>query len=255
MASPNPLEAVEVYDPNLGQAVGLEIASVHAGITAPRSSTTVNCWCWAAGPWASLRKRILPQWSSHEVARSLAVEAIVPLQVAMLFPRVHHGVNLIDDNGTQRLMISGGHSEEKCSCCRGNLYAGGAPGLGTMEAGTDMPDARYGHAAVTLEDGTILVAGGADRIYDPESRPIAARRDAHRYVGLIDQWLPLANQMSSRRVHGHVGFLDEGCFFVGGDSLVGRPTPHTNAERFLIDSARFDPYGILGPRPWHRDHR
>ncbi|MBF95096.1 MAG: hypothetical protein CMH58_08055 [Myxococcales bacterium] len=246
---PEPAQAVEVYDPNLGQAVGLEIAS------GPR-------WDHSATVFDNGQLLVLGGWTLGEpeeegdpppvvVARGGEVfsgQAIVPLQVAMLFPRVHHGVNLIDDNGTQRLMISGGHSEENVHVAVEIFTPGGAPGLGTMEAGTDMPDARYGHAAVTLDDGTILVAGGADRIYDPESGPIAARRDAHRYVGLIDQWLPLANQMSSRRVHGHVGFLDEGCFFVGGDSLVGRPTPHTNAERFLIDSARFDPYGLLGPR-------
>lgn len=246
---PEPAQAVEVYDPNLGQAVGLEIAS------GPR-------WNHSATVFDNGQVLVLGGWTLGEpeeeddpppviVSRTGEVfsgQAIVPLQVSMLYPRVDHAVNLIVEDEVQKLMISGGYSEESVHASVEIFTPGGAPGLGSIVAGRDMPDARYGHGAITLEDGTILVAGGADRAYDPEMGPVAARRDASRYVGLIDQWLPLANRMSSRRYKGHIGWTEEGAFFVGGDSLVGRSSPHTNAERFLIDSARFDPYGLLGPR-------
>ena len=35
---------------------------------------------------------------------------------------------------------------------------------------------------------------------------------------------------------------------LGGSSMVGRPTAHTNAERCLLSNASFSSYGLLGPR-------
>jgi hypothetical protein len=238
-ASEEPAVAVEIYDPGLGQVRSLEVTSQ------PR-------WFHTATVLPGDQVLLLGGMGSDGVRQDgefFSGEAIVPLQTSMGVARLDHSATLIDDNGQAKIMIIGGHDGETVHSSVEWLTPTGVPGQGAVEAGIALNQPRYGHSTVALSDGTVLVMGGADQVFDIQTGPQAARQDAERWVGLLGQWLPLANRMSSRRYHGFAGSLgQDGAFIVGGSSMVGRPSAHTNAERFLRQTARFSSYGLLGPR-------
>ena len=137
---------------------------------------------------------------------------------------------VVVEAGQTKVMIAGGHDGETVHLERRVADPNGRP-AGFSERGDGDDRARYGYNAVVLSDETILVMGGADRIYVPEEGPEAARQDAERWVGLLGQWLPLANRMSSRRYHAFAGRLGEdGAFVLGGSSCRG-PTDGAHKRR------------------------
>ncbi|MEE2835774.1 MAG: kelch repeat-containing protein [Myxococcota bacterium] len=237
--SEEPAVAVELFSPGLGQVRSLEVTS------APR-------WFHTATVLPGDQVLLLGGMGDEGIrddGEFFSGEALVPLQTTLGNPRLGHTATVVVEAGQTKVMIAGGHDGETVHSSVVWLTPTGVPGQGSLSEGTAMTAPRYGHNAVVLSDETILVMGGADRIYVPEEGPEAARQDAERWVGLLGQWLPLANRMSSRRYHAFAGRLGEdGAFVIGGSSMVGRPTAHTNAERFLLSNASFSSYGLLGPR-------
>ena len=237
--SEEPAVAVEIFSPGLGQVRSLEVTS------APR-------WFHSATVLPGDQVLLLGGMGDEGIrddGEFFSGEALVPLQTTLGTPRLDHTATLVNEGGQSKVMIAGGHDGETVHSSVIWLTPTGVPGQGSLTEGIAMTQPRYGHSTVLLSDETVLVMGGADRIYVVEDGPQAARQDAERWVGLLGQWLPLANRMSSRRYHAFAGVLGEdGAFIVGGSSMVGRPTAHTNAERFVRSNASFSSYGLLGPR-------
>jgi len=237
--SEEPAVAVEIFSPGLGQVRSLEVTS------APR-------WFHSATVLPGDQVLLLGGMGDEGIrddGEFFSGEALVPLQTTLGTPRLDHTATLVNEGGQSKVMIAGGHDGETVHSSVIWLTPTGVPGQGSLTEGIAMTQPRYGHSTVLLSDETVLVMGGADRIYVVEDGPQAARQDAERWVGLLGQWLPLANRMSSRRYHAFAGVLgEEGAFIVGGSSMVGRPTAHTNAERFVRSNASFSSYGLLGPR-------
>ncbi len=237
--SEEPAVAVEIFSPGLGQVRSLEVTS------APR-------WFHSATVLPGDQVLLLGGIGDEGIrddGEFFSGEALVPLQTTLGAPRLDHTATLVTEGGQSKVMIAGGHDGETVHSSVIWLTPTGVPGQGSLTEGIAMTQPRYGHSTVLLSDETVLVMGGADRIYVVEDGPQAARQDAERWVGLLGQWLPLANRMSSRRYHAFAGVLGEdGAFIVGGSSMVGRPTAHTNAERFVRSNASFSSYGLLGPR-------
>lgn len=237
--SEEPAVAVEIFSPGLGQVRSLEVTS------APR-------WFHSATVLPGDQVLLLGGMGDEGIrddGEFFSGEALVPLQTTLGAPRLDHTATLVTEGGQSKVMIAGGHDGETVHSSVIWLTPTGVPGQGSLTEGIAMTQPRYGHSTVLLSDETVLVMGGADRIYVVEDGPQAARQDAERWVGLLGQWLPLANRMSSRRYHAFAGVLGEdGAFIVGGSSMVGRPTAHTNAERFVRSNASFSSYGLLGPR-------
>jgi hypothetical protein len=235
---PAPAVAVEIYDPGAGQVISLEVTSFprweHTATLLPGDQVLLLGGHGDEGP--------------RPDGEVFAGQALVPLNVTFPLGMLDHSATPVTVDDTFKVLIIGGTDGDAVHTAVWWMTPGANPGTVTVDNGTPLLEGRYGHRTVVLEDQTILVLGGASEAYDPDQGPVAARADATRYVGLIDQWLPLANDMTSRRFRSYIGSMEGGAFVVGGSSLVGRPTAHTNAERFIRNESRFDAYGLLGPR-------
>ncbi len=130
------------------------------------------------------------------------------------------------------------------------------PGLGTAEIyhpdGPDanqwtlttgpMPTPRWGHSAVLLDDGSVLVAGGS------ASRPgggVTALRSAERYTPADGKWHEAPAMTDARTGHTAVALDDGMVLVVGGVVPVGVPDdPALGVLRAVRLGAR-----RCGPRP------
>jgi hypothetical protein len=74
----------------------------------------------------------------------------------MLEGRLGHSLTLLSDG---RVLVAGGSSSviDRAELATAELFN---PGSGTWSPAASMPDARSGHAAALLADGTVLVVGG-----------------------------------------------------------------------------------------------
>ena len=93
--------------------------------------------------------------------------------------------------------------------------------------------ALFGHSATLLEDGRVLVVGGARTTYDPETR---ANRPSFAGAHLFDPstgtWETTGPMNADRAHHGAVRLLDGRVLVIGGDGYSGLDGLRGSAELF-----------------------
>ncbi|WP_437278577.1 kelch repeat-containing protein [Sorangium sp. So ce375] len=161
-------------------------------------------------------------------------------------------VEVVDDTGTARLRVTapaafarGGRPIAARLTVRGATLelwadAGGEPALvdpvwapaGTMSA------ARFSHTATLLQDGTVLVAGGANS---------AILASAERYDPATGTWSSAGSLTTARRVHKAV-LLSNGKVLVVGGITSSSPSVLASAELYDPATDTWSPAGSLGTR-------
>jgi len=126
------------------------------------------------------------------------------------------------------------------------------PAAGTWSTTGAMHHARWGHSAVLLDDGTVLVAGGA-AVRSGQS--LGALRTAERYDPKTGTWTEVAPMTDARTGHPAV-VLDNGRVLVAGG---GVPVSRTDeaalayCELYDPDADAWTPTGtMLAPRTRHQ---
>jgi hypothetical protein len=98
-----------------------------------------------------------------------------------------------------------------------------------------MSNARFGHSASLLTDGTVLVAGGAD----PRGDGVYTRR-AEIYEPAANKWRPAAPMLSERGNHVAERLADGSLLVAGGYTLPANETNRTQAsERWVPALSRW----------------
>jgi hypothetical protein len=110
------------------------------------------------------------------------------------------------------------------------------PVLETWTATDPMDEARYGHTATLLRDGTVLVAGGSVR----DSTPIdtGASATAERYDPLRATWIPTGSMSEGRFKHTATLLLD-------GTVLATPMGPTGSSERYALETGTWSVTGDL----------
>ncbi|WIX99849.1 kelch repeat-containing protein [Amycolatopsis mongoliensis] len=230
-----------------------------AGGTAPEGSSLAatalfdpTADAWSAGPpLATARRRhtttrlgtgrvlALGGRSGTEVLASAevfdpAAGAWAPV-AAMSTARHGHAATALHD---WRILVTGGSGvrtgQEDGALASAELFH---PATGTWTATAPMGDARTGHQAVVLDDGRVLVIGGAV----PTG---SGREEALAYCELYDpdknEWTPTGTLSQARKGHQATVLPGGHVLVTGGDPVVaadGTVDPHSLATAELFDPA------------------
>ncbi len=108
------------------------------------------------------------------------------------------------------------------------------PNSGTWTAIRSMNEARFGHSATLLEDGSVLVVGGSGNfleveLYDPNS----------------GRWTPTGSTSTLQGVGHTATLLADGRVLVAGGNPGSEWDPHATAELYDPRSGRWTPTGTM----------
>lgn len=133
---------------------------------------------------------------------------------AMAEPRFSHSASLLPDG---QVLVAGGATLRSAQSHKAlrttEIYN---PGTGQWTKGPDMTDARFGHPAVTLTDGRIMVVGGAITVGRGQYSSLA-------YCEVLTPdpvkpfWTPVPSLGTARKSHQAVVLSDDTVVAVGGD--------------------------------------
>ncbi len=126
---------------------------------------------------------------------------------AMSTPRVGHTATLLGD-GT--VLVAGGCPDAACSSALSSAEIWGATGAsGAFASAPAMAGARHHHTATRLDNGEVLMAGGADTSG-------ATLPTSEVYLPIARQWVGTSAMMMSRAYHVGVGLADGRVVVAGG---------------------------------------
>ncbi|MEV0171659.1 kelch repeat-containing protein [Streptomyces sp. NPDC050803] len=118
-----------------------------------------------------------------------------------------------------------------------------------------MTDARFGHPAVPLGDGRVLVAGGVLAVGRGR---YAALGYCETYDPAADAWSPTGSLASARKGHQATLLLDGGVLVTGGDMRGFRQDDWAFDPYSQWTTERYDPragtWSTVADLPWGRSH-
>lgn len=174
--------------------------------------------------------------------------AVAPLSQA----RFSHSASLLPD-GT--VLVAGGSAPRSATSnqalCGTEIFD---PKTGAWTPAPPMNDARFGHPAVTLKDGRVLVPGGVVTVGSGKYGPLGF---CEIYDPAAKTWTPTGSLGSARKSHQAVLLVDGGVLVCGGDipaMTIGwqfSPYSQTSFERF--DPAT-GAWSAVGDMWWGRSH-
>ncbi|MEZ0109730.1 hypothetical protein ABH920_003744 [Catenulispora sp. EB89] len=166
--------------------------------------------------------------------------------------RFSHSATLLADG---RVLVAGGCSTRSADSGRALFSAETYnPATGTWTATGAMNDARFGHPAVALHDGRVLVAGGAVTLGHGLYGSLGY---CELYDPAAGTWTATGTMGTSRKAHQATLMPDGGVLATGGDAadvLVDwwySPYSQTAAERFDPNTGAWSSVTDL---PWGRSH-
>ncbi|WP_372660219.1 DUF6603 domain-containing protein [Amycolatopsis kentuckyensis] len=158
---------------------------------------------------------------------------------AMSTARHGHAATALRDG---RILVTGGSGvrpgQEDGALASAELFH---PATGTWTAAAPMGDARTGHQAVVLDDGRVLVVGGAVPTGNGREEALA---HCELYDPDDDEWTPAGSLSQARKGHQATVLPTGRVLVTGGDPVVaadGTADPHSLATAELFD---------LGTRKW-----
>ncbi|MFD3523522.1 Kelch repeat-containing protein [Streptomyces sp. NPDC058653] len=169
-------------------------------------------------------------------------------------PRFSHSATALEDG---RVLVAGGCTGRDAHTLRtlrsAELYDPDSRRWTTVRA--PMTDARFGHPALRLRDGRVLLVGGA----------LAVGRGSYAALGHCElfnpddsTWAPTGTLASARKGHQATLLLDDDVLVTGGDMKGFRETdwlydPYSQwtTERYDPDSGRWTADADM---PWGRSH-
>jgi N-acetylneuraminic acid mutarotase len=171
---------------------------------------------------------------------------------AMLEPRFSHSATLLPNN---KVLVAGGsaaRSPESNRALRGaELFD---PATGQWTASPPMAEGRFGHPAVSLKDGRVLVVGGAMTIGRGQ---YAALGFCEIYDATANAWTTTGSLGSARKAH-QATLLADGSVLVCGGDIAGVNIGWSFYPYSQSSFERFDPaagtWSTLGDMSWGRSH-
>ncbi|MEU5261518.1 kelch repeat-containing protein [Amycolatopsis sp. NPDC021455] len=154
---------------------------------------------------------------------------------AMSTARHGHTATALPDG---RILVTGGSGvrtgQEDGALASAELFQ---PATGTWTAAAPMGDARTGHQAVVLDDGRVLVVGGAVPTGNGRDEALA---HCELYDPDKDEWTPTGTLSQARKGHQATVLPTGRVLVTGGDPVVagdGTLDPHSLATAELFDPA------------------
>ncbi|MFJ8628868.1 DUF6603 domain-containing protein [Kitasatospora sp. NPDC093550] len=151
----------------------------------------------------------------------------------MRTPRYGHSVTLL---ASRHVLVAGGtgtRGQEPVALAAAELFD---PATGTWSAVKPMTDARTGHQAVALRNGSVLVVGGTVST----GRGPAALAYCELYDPGTDTWTPTGSLTTARAGHQATLLPDGRVLVTGGDAPTGRPRGRYRAAG-LAGAELYDP--------------
>ncbi|MFI8962633.1 Kelch repeat-containing protein [Streptomyces sp. NPDC053493] len=172
---------------------------------------------------------------------------------ALREPRFSHSATLLPDG---RVLVAGGAAVRSPDSHR-TLRTAEAydPASGTWTTVRPMTDARFGHPAVRLGDGRVLLAGG---ILAVGRGSYAALALCELYDPAADRWTPAAGLATARKSHQATLLLDGGVLVTGGDMPGFQDEDWSYDPYSQWTTERYDPaadrWNADAHMPWGRSH-
>jgi len=183
----------------------------------PRVVAVLGAWAIAVGacapaPSTSPAASGAPTPSPEPKSSNSAGEQTAPTWVSagqMAEARVEHTATLLQDD---RVLVAGGFADGEANDVRASaeLYD---PKTGTWTRTGDMLQARAGHVAVLLTDGTVLVAGGG-------SSPVDSLDTAELFDPRTGSWSP-TGKLRARLAGASATLLLDGRVLLAGGEVDG----------------------------------
>ena len=217
---------------SMGVPMGTGDAFVAGGCDVGGCTTSVEQWAASANSWSE--QAPLPAPRGFGTATTLADGRVLvvggcadPLCATVLndatvydpvantwtdagtlsAPRAGHSATLLND-GT--VLVAGGCSDAACTMALSSADIWTASGTGGQFApGPSMAGARHHHTATLLDNGEVLMAGGADSTG-------ASLPTSEVYLPLAREWLGTSAMLMSRAFHVGVGLSDGRVLVAGG---------------------------------------
>ena len=186
-------------------------------------------------PWVN--RSLIPSPSAAESepsGPSPTLHASAALAGEMTEARTGHTSTLLPDG---RVLVAGGYSGKDNYSPGASAYAFGSaelydPGSGTWTTTGNLLQARFGHTATLLPDGTVLVAGGYSG--NPE---VSALASAELYNPSSDTWTATGTMNAIRGGHTATPLRD-GKVLVTGGASAGSDSFALLASAELYDPSR-----------------
>lgn len=171
---------------------------------------------------------------------------------AMSVPRYGHSATLLPDG---RVLVAGGaHVRDRTTELTRASAEFYDPESGTWAPARPMGDERWGHHAVPLSDGRILVVGGFAATGFAVAGTLAL---CETYDPASDTWAPVGSLRTPRRTHQAVRLADGAVLAIGGgnprlcDGAASSPYSLATVERFDPASGQ---WSADTPLPWGRSY-
>ncbi len=216
----------------MGAALAGGDALVAGGCDVDTCSTDTERWIAATNTWTA--RAPLPAPRSHATATTLADgrvlvvggcadpacatvlgDAAVYAPAAdawsdagvMTSPRAGHTATLLPDGS---VLVTGGCADANCATVRSSVELWTAAGAsGVFAPAPSMAGARHHHTATLLDNGEVLVAGGANASG-------ATIPTSEVYLPVARQWIGTSAMLMSRAYHVGVGLADGRVVVAGG---------------------------------------
>lgn len=161
---------------------------------------------------------------------------------SMITPRGYHTATLLADG---RVLVVGGVAVDETTGPEPTrsveFYD---PRTGAWTSTERLPTPRWYHTATRLEDGTVLVVGGAENLIDS---PATDRADI--FDPATGTWSPAGPLIAPRQGHTATLLVDGGVIVVGGSGSHGDASPRT-VERYDPPSRTWTVVGELPIARW-----
>lgn len=161
---------------------------------------------------------------------------------SMITPRGYHTATLLADG---RVLVVGGVAVDETTGAEPTrmveLYD---PKTGGWTSTESLPTPRWYHTATRLEDGTVLVVGGAENLIDS-----LAIDSADTFDPATGTWSPAGLLNAPRQGHTATLLVDGGVIVLGGSGSHGDASPRT-VERYDPRSRTWTVVGELPIARW-----
>ena len=168
-------------------------------------------------------------------------------------PRFSHSATLLTDG---RVLVAGG-SGARSSQSNGSLRSAELydPATGQWTETAPLTDARFGHPAVRLNDGRVLLVGGALTLGRGQYTALGY---CEAYNPATGKWTPTASLAGPRKSHQATLLADGTVLVTGGDMPGFVPDSWTYDPYSQWTAERYDPakdlWSAEPAMPWGRSH-